>query len=202
MPKEGATLSRDCSLETYLTTLSFKQGGIKYHFWVFGMTQPEIEPYVSWTIGERSFSISSLKDSTLLLYLELFLFCVANDQFNWSFLRLISYTFLWLILFSKKAAADISVRQLANRFYILEKNDIRPFYLIIHEVIHFPYFNIENFHYELSRKRVCEELDNWKLIANMTESMLTERRRARGVMDYAVDCDFVVSMFKLQSLSD
>ena len=25
--------------------LSVKQGGIKYHFWVFGMTQPGIEPW-------------------------------------------------------------------------------------------------------------------------------------------------------------
>ena len=24
--------------------LSIKQGGIKYHFWVFGITRPEIEP--------------------------------------------------------------------------------------------------------------------------------------------------------------
>ena len=28
------------TLETYL----IKQGGIKYHFWVFGMTRPGIEP--------------------------------------------------------------------------------------------------------------------------------------------------------------
>ena len=34
--------------------LSFKQGGIKYHFWVFGMSQPGIEPPVSWAIGEHS----------------------------------------------------------------------------------------------------------------------------------------------------
>ena len=28
----------------YLIMLSVKPGGIKYHFWVFGMTQPGIEP--------------------------------------------------------------------------------------------------------------------------------------------------------------
>ena len=27
----------------YLILLSVKQGGIKYHFWVFGMTRPRIE---------------------------------------------------------------------------------------------------------------------------------------------------------------
>ena len=31
-------------LYPYLIMLSVKQGGIKYHFWVFGMTRPEIEP--------------------------------------------------------------------------------------------------------------------------------------------------------------
>ena len=33
---------------------SVKQGNIKYHFWVFGMTLPRIEPPVSRTIGEHS----------------------------------------------------------------------------------------------------------------------------------------------------
>ena len=32
------------SLDPYLKMLSLKQGGIKYHFWVFGMTRPGIEP--------------------------------------------------------------------------------------------------------------------------------------------------------------
>ena len=32
------------TLETYLIMLSVKQGGIKHSFWVFGRTQPEIEP--------------------------------------------------------------------------------------------------------------------------------------------------------------
>ena len=31
-------------LDPYLIMLSVKQGGIKYHFWVFGMTQHGIEP--------------------------------------------------------------------------------------------------------------------------------------------------------------
>ena len=31
-------------LDTYFIMLSFKQRGIKYHYWVFGMTRPEIEP--------------------------------------------------------------------------------------------------------------------------------------------------------------
>ena len=32
------------TLDPYLILLSVKQGGIKYHFWVFGMTLPGIEP--------------------------------------------------------------------------------------------------------------------------------------------------------------
>ena len=32
--------------------LSVKQVSIKYHFWVFGMTRPGIEPQVSRAIGE------------------------------------------------------------------------------------------------------------------------------------------------------
>ena len=32
------------TLDAYLIILSVKQGGIKYHFWVFGMTRPKIEP--------------------------------------------------------------------------------------------------------------------------------------------------------------
>ena len=33
--------------------LSVKQGGINYHFWVFGLTRPGIEPQVSRAIGEH-----------------------------------------------------------------------------------------------------------------------------------------------------
>ena len=33
--------------------LIVKQGGIKYHFWVFGMTRPGLNP-VSRVIGEHS----------------------------------------------------------------------------------------------------------------------------------------------------
>ena len=32
------------TLDTYLTKLRVNQGGIKYHFGVFGMTRPRIEP--------------------------------------------------------------------------------------------------------------------------------------------------------------
>ena len=32
------------TLDIYLIMLSVKQGSIRYHFWVVGMTQPEIEP--------------------------------------------------------------------------------------------------------------------------------------------------------------
>ena len=32
------------TLDPYFIKLSVKQGGIEYHFWVFGMTQPGIEP--------------------------------------------------------------------------------------------------------------------------------------------------------------
>ena len=32
------------TLDPYLIMLSVKQGGIKYHFWAFGMTRPGIEP--------------------------------------------------------------------------------------------------------------------------------------------------------------
>ena len=32
------------TLDQYLIMLSVKQVGIKYHFWVFGMTRPGIEP--------------------------------------------------------------------------------------------------------------------------------------------------------------
>ena len=32
------------TLDPYLIMLGVKQGGIKYHFWVFGMTRPGIEP--------------------------------------------------------------------------------------------------------------------------------------------------------------
>ena len=35
------------TLDPYLIMLSVKQGGIKYHFWAFGMTRPGIEPWSS-----------------------------------------------------------------------------------------------------------------------------------------------------------
>ena len=39
------------TLDTYLKMMSVKQGGIKYHFNVFGMTQPGIEPRSSGPLG-------------------------------------------------------------------------------------------------------------------------------------------------------
>ena len=33
------------TLDLYIIILSVNQGHIKYHFWVFGMAQPEIEPW-------------------------------------------------------------------------------------------------------------------------------------------------------------
>ena len=39
------------SHDPYLTMLSVKQGGIKYHFWVFGMTWPGIEIRSSWPLA-------------------------------------------------------------------------------------------------------------------------------------------------------
>ena len=44
---KGNTLfsgSTHFTLDPFLIMLSVRQGGIKYHFWVFGMTRPEIEP--------------------------------------------------------------------------------------------------------------------------------------------------------------
>ena len=42
------------TLDPYLITLSVKQGGIKYHFWVFSMTRPGDWTQVSRAIGEHS----------------------------------------------------------------------------------------------------------------------------------------------------
>ena len=39
------------TLDPYLIILNVKQGGIKYHFWVFGMTRPGIEP---WSLGRMA----------------------------------------------------------------------------------------------------------------------------------------------------
>ena len=45
-PKESYTFPwiAPLTLDPYLITLSVKVRGIKYHFWVFGMTRPGIEP--------------------------------------------------------------------------------------------------------------------------------------------------------------
>ena len=47
------------TLNPYLLMLSVKQGGIKYHFWVFGMTRPGIEHR---TIGEHPVYIYNRKN--------------------------------------------------------------------------------------------------------------------------------------------
>ena len=50
--REGATPFPELlhfTLDPYLVMLKVKQSGIKYHFWVFGMTQPGIEPRSSKT---------------------------------------------------------------------------------------------------------------------------------------------------------
>ena len=52
--KEGATpfpVFLDFKLDPYLIMLSVKEGGISYHFWVFGMTWPVVEP---WSPGPLS----------------------------------------------------------------------------------------------------------------------------------------------------
>ena len=51
------------TFDPYLIVLSVKQGGIKYHFWVFGMTRLGIEPRSHWplvntlTIRKRSITL-------------------------------------------------------------------------------------------------------------------------------------------------
>ena len=42
------------TIDLKLIMLSAKQGGIKYHFWVFGITRPGDWTPVSRTIGEHS----------------------------------------------------------------------------------------------------------------------------------------------------
>ena len=42
------------TLDPYLIMLSVKQGGIKYHFWIFGMNRPVIESLMFRATGEHS----------------------------------------------------------------------------------------------------------------------------------------------------
>ena len=42
--------------------LNIKQVGIKYHFLVFGMTQPGIEPQFTGPLGEHSTQINFFKE--------------------------------------------------------------------------------------------------------------------------------------------
>ena len=48
------------TLDPYIIMLSIKQGGIKYHFWVFGMTRPGIENPVFRTIGVHSTHLANI----------------------------------------------------------------------------------------------------------------------------------------------
>ena len=52
------------TLDPYLIMLSAKQSGIKYHFWVFGMTRPGIEPWSPEPLANTLF-IRLLARSTL-----------------------------------------------------------------------------------------------------------------------------------------
>ena len=45
------------TLDPYLIMLSVKQGGIKYHFWVFGMTPPGSEAKSPWPLANTLFYI-------------------------------------------------------------------------------------------------------------------------------------------------
>ena len=61
------------TLDPYLIMLSVKQGGIKYHFWVFGMTRPGIErrspgPLAN-TLTPRP-SVTKMKTSFLNFFLD------------------------------------------------------------------------------------------------------------------------------------
>ena len=46
---------RHCTHDPYLIMPSAKLGGIKYHFWVFGMTQPGIEPRFPMPLTKNNF---------------------------------------------------------------------------------------------------------------------------------------------------
>ena len=54
IPREGVTPFPGLlhfTLDPYLIMLCVKQGRIKYHFWIFGMTRPGIEPQSSGPLG-------------------------------------------------------------------------------------------------------------------------------------------------------
>ena len=60
------------TLDLYFILLSFKQGGIKYHFWVFGMTRPRIEPWFPrpWTNTLRTIPLSHYIYIYIYIYRE------------------------------------------------------------------------------------------------------------------------------------
>ena len=49
--------------------LSVKQGGIKYHFWVFGMTRPGIEPRFPGPLA-NTLTIMPISDKIYMYNLE------------------------------------------------------------------------------------------------------------------------------------
>ena len=81
------------TLDLYLIILSVKQGCIKYHFWVFGMTRPWIEPKSPGSLANilTIMPMSRLKysccflwvNSRVIPYLPLFLY--AFYYFSFSF---------------------------------------------------------------------------------------------------------------------
>ena len=63
------------NLDPYLIMLSVKQGGIKYHFWVFGITRPAIEPR----------SLGPMANTLLIRPMTRFLMLVIYFNFNLQF---------------------------------------------------------------------------------------------------------------------
>ena len=56
------------TLDPFLIMLSVKQRGIKYHFWVFGITRTGIEPRSPWPLAS-ALTIMSRKDHLLLWFI-------------------------------------------------------------------------------------------------------------------------------------
>ena len=60
--------------------LSVKQGGIKYHFWVFGMNRPGIEPRTPGLLA------NTLLDPNLVELILKPVLIYLNDFSNWYYL--------------------------------------------------------------------------------------------------------------------
>ena len=73
-------------LDLYLIMLSVKQGHTKYHFWVFGMNQPGIEPWYSGPLG-NSLKKEQNKQVNFRLFIQ------SKGKRPLKFLRL--FTFFW-----------------------------------------------------------------------------------------------------------